>query len=359
MKKGFTLIELLAVIVILAVIALIVTPIVTGIIESSKKESYKMSVDGIADAASKKCQASLLTNETIYGVYTVGLDAPGNLSLDINGSLSGSGIVKIDSGCKADIVMTNNKYTVSKINNKLEVSDYQDKVSMGLSKLKVVALGDSLAEGYLAGGGKNGGYNTKIENYLNNIDRLNYFHNVSHEGTVTTQWVQLISTGELHDGYYDISYDYKTDLKNADVVTLSVGGNDAIAVLKNTTSVDDFNSKYSTYLTTLETNIDNVLSLISSNTTGHVIMLGFYDPFTASAYSEYDINLINAFKKFEDEIDKYMEEDTSKYGFSYISGEKLFAGKVNDYVTVKNDVHPTDAGYDIIAESFINYISKY
>ena len=45
-KKGFTLIELLAVIVILAVIALIVTPIVTGIIRSAKEQANARSVEG-------------------------------------------------------------------------------------------------------------------------------------------------------------------------------------------------------------------------------------------------------------------------------------------------------------------------
>ena len=39
MKNGFTLIELLAVIVILAVIALIATPIVLGIINDSKESA--------------------------------------------------------------------------------------------------------------------------------------------------------------------------------------------------------------------------------------------------------------------------------------------------------------------------------
>ena len=38
-KKGFTLIELLAVIVILAIIALIATPIILNIISDSKEES--------------------------------------------------------------------------------------------------------------------------------------------------------------------------------------------------------------------------------------------------------------------------------------------------------------------------------
>lgn len=45
-KKGFTLIELLAVIVILAVIALIVTPIVTGIISTAKDSANARSVEG-------------------------------------------------------------------------------------------------------------------------------------------------------------------------------------------------------------------------------------------------------------------------------------------------------------------------
>ena len=44
-EKGFTLIELLAVIVILAIIALIATPIILGIINDAKKESDKRSIE--------------------------------------------------------------------------------------------------------------------------------------------------------------------------------------------------------------------------------------------------------------------------------------------------------------------------
>ena len=45
MKKGFTLIELLAVIVILAIIALIATPIVLSIINDTKTSSQEQSVN--------------------------------------------------------------------------------------------------------------------------------------------------------------------------------------------------------------------------------------------------------------------------------------------------------------------------
>ena len=53
-NKGFTLIELLAVIVVLAIIALIATPIVLNIIESTKKgaveQSIKVYIKSIEDA---------------------------------------------------------------------------------------------------------------------------------------------------------------------------------------------------------------------------------------------------------------------------------------------------------------------
>ena len=49
-NKGFTLIELLAVIVILAIIALIATPIVLGIIEDSRENSKKQSAGFVIKA---------------------------------------------------------------------------------------------------------------------------------------------------------------------------------------------------------------------------------------------------------------------------------------------------------------------
>lgn len=53
-KNGFTLIELLAVIIILAVIALIATPIVLNVVDNAKNKALENSAYGIVDAAKFK-----------------------------------------------------------------------------------------------------------------------------------------------------------------------------------------------------------------------------------------------------------------------------------------------------------------
>ncbi len=66
-KKGFTLVELLAVIVILAIIALIATPIIIGVVNDARKESAKRSVEGYAKALESSYYLKLVTapDETV------------------------------------------------------------------------------------------------------------------------------------------------------------------------------------------------------------------------------------------------------------------------------------------------------
>ena len=71
-KNGFTLIELLAVIVILAIIALIATPIILGIINDARKESQERSVELYASAVRNGIAAYQLREmkEVAAGTYT-------------------------------------------------------------------------------------------------------------------------------------------------------------------------------------------------------------------------------------------------------------------------------------------------
>lgn len=64
-KRGFTLIELLAVIVILAVIALIVTPVITGIIKETKDSADLRSAEEYVKAGENYFASSTLNNKLL------------------------------------------------------------------------------------------------------------------------------------------------------------------------------------------------------------------------------------------------------------------------------------------------------
>ncbi len=63
-KKGFTLIELLAVIVILAIIALIATPIIIGVIEQARKKAFENTVYGVLEGLRLNYTERILTGTT-------------------------------------------------------------------------------------------------------------------------------------------------------------------------------------------------------------------------------------------------------------------------------------------------------
>lgn len=80
-KKGFTLIELLAVIVILAIIALIATPVILGIITDAKEESNQRSIELYADSIKNTVvKYQMKNNESLTGTYEIMAD--GNICLE-------------------------------------------------------------------------------------------------------------------------------------------------------------------------------------------------------------------------------------------------------------------------------------
>lgn len=61
-KNGFTLIELLAVIIVLAIIALIATPIIFNVIENAKLKSLENSTYGVVDAVRMQYMEKLMNS---------------------------------------------------------------------------------------------------------------------------------------------------------------------------------------------------------------------------------------------------------------------------------------------------------
>ena len=98
MKKGFTLIELLAVIVILAIIALIATPIILGIINDAREESNERSVELYASAVRNGIAAHQLRtgNEVLPGTYNETNKLP--FEVDYEGKVECTSVTISDNG---------------------------------------------------------------------------------------------------------------------------------------------------------------------------------------------------------------------------------------------------------------------
>ena len=94
-KKGFTLIELLAVIIILAIIALIATPIVMKVIESGKEGAAERSAENYIRAVETQLM-SLRINENPINDGTYTIRENGNLCYGINRDCEASEMIEIE-----------------------------------------------------------------------------------------------------------------------------------------------------------------------------------------------------------------------------------------------------------------------
>ena len=130
-RKGFTLIELLAVIVVLAIIALIATPIVMNTIKNAKKGAAERTADNyIKQVETAVAEAKLGNNSIPNGTYDIdgngnltGAGLPdGKLEINMSGNKPTSGTVTIKNGgvSQDGTTMTVGDYIVSydKDNNK-------------------------------------------------------------------------------------------------------------------------------------------------------------------------------------------------------------------------------------------------
>ena len=110
-NQGFTLIELLAVIVILAIIALIATPTILGVIEKAKKGSFKNSVYGLIDSANLYVTEHLESSSLTFTCDGKSCSSKDGGKLSFKGSVPKSGNIIVDSKQKVSVeIITDGTY---------------------------------------------------------------------------------------------------------------------------------------------------------------------------------------------------------------------------------------------------------
>src|SRR5574344_950065 len=140
-RKAFTLIELLAVIVILAIIALIITPVITDVIKKARESSDLRSAEAYVKAGDNfYAEATLDSNKaSLLGTNVIN-------SLEVNNAeATGTLIVNSDGTVAMAIVLNNKCYvkTSSQYVDQITVSEAVSTTNTKTGCMKFYAFGDS------------------------------------------------------------------------------------------------------------------------------------------------------------------------------------------------------------------------
>ena len=143
-RKGFTLIELLAVIVVLAIIALIATPIVMNTIKNAKKGAAERTADNyIKQVETAVAESRIDGTKIANGTYNIqpdgnlcpasgcGENDKNKITIDMSGTKPTSGIIKIENG------------GVSSTDTTMTVGDYDVKYNQEKNKYEATGKGSS------------------------------------------------------------------------------------------------------------------------------------------------------------------------------------------------------------------------
>lgn len=125
-KDGFTLVELLAVIIILAIIALIATPVITELIDNARKESFKDSAYGLVKASELTYSNDIIDQnvDQLVFIYQDGVETaiPSDKKLNYNGDKPDSGRIIVNDKGQVAIAVYNGQYCAEKDYNDSRVS---------------------------------------------------------------------------------------------------------------------------------------------------------------------------------------------------------------------------------------------
>ncbi|PLS03585.1 GDSL family lipase [Neobacillus cucumis] len=200
-------------------------------------------------------------------------------------------------------------------------------------KITILSAGDSLTQG-VGDSTDQGGYLPYLKSMLENDKGIQEvdFYNFGVKGNRTTQLLKRLKTQEI-----------KPIIKSADMVILTIGGNDIMKIVKENISnlqVSDFLEEKESYRKHL-TQIFN--EIITENPNVSIVLVGVYNPFSKYFSDIKEMDQIVA------EWNQAGQSVVNQYSNSYfVSIEDLFINAKEDILYTDN-FHPNNKGYELIA----------
>lgn len=211
------------------------------------------------------------------------------------------------------------------------------------NKLNYIALGDSLAEGMNPYGEIGYGYTDYFADYLKQNNKLSYYTKKYTKSGYTT--VDIIKELEINNLL-------KKDLRESDLVTISIGANDFLHRINLKTLDINEISNLKTIVISILPNIEECIKQIRKYAKEDIIIVGYYNPipflFNTSGN---DLDVLFAY------IDDEYQKIADKYNCDYISLYQLFK-KNSSFLPNPADIHPNLDGYKTIAQELFEFYFK-
>lgn len=222
------------------------------------------------------------------------------------------------------------------------------------NNISIVAIGDSLTEGIGDSKSVGGGYVTRLQRRVQKKYKVKTeSHNYGVSGDTSSQIMARIhSDKKMHQ-----------DLPKADIITVTVGGNDFMHLLQRKGldltegDIADEQVKFDKRLTTLLTDIRGY------NKTAPIYLIGIYNPFSIYlanvknakiAFVNWNRGSAKVASKFND---THFVDINNLYQSKSIN-KKIEKTGVNPYLYTKDHFHPNGTGYDMMTDKVFDQVSS-
>lgn len=207
--------------------------------------------------------------------------------------------------------------------------------------LRIVSIGDSLTQG-VGDSTDKGGYIPYLEKHLESLPEVKdaSFTNYGVRGNRTDQLLQRLEQKEVIDS-----------IKQADIVVMTIGGNDVMKVFKeNITKLDvkEFTKQRKSYEERLHQTIQTVRK---HNENAGIVLIGLYNPFIKVFKDVQEVESIMKDWNAASEL-TLKEYDRTKF----VMIEDIFLNQEED-LFYTDQFHPNDRGYELMAERVFESIN--
>ena len=223
--------------------------------------------------------------------------------------------------------------TVDQVITDLKIFDWSERKILQAETIYYLALGDSLTRGIGDETNQYGFTSILAKEMQKSPNVLSVeLDNRGKNGRRSDQMLKLVKSGH-----------YDEELKKASFITITLGGNDVMKIVKK----DLFNLKVSMFTKELPLFVERyneIIRLIREKTDVPIVLVGFYNPLSIITNQATPFESI--IKEWNGEIEKISK---SEQNICFVPIEDLFSSNV-DMVYHTDFFHPNANGYNVMAE---------